>query len=117
MATFTFRCLRTTSRILNALLSDWSLRSVFDRSIQRACPVARSSKIRVELPSGSSPYSITPDPSAINDGVATYVVDASELPVTLSAGSGSELTKWTGEEALDVAMRWPMEDTFEYRAY
>ena len=43
-----------------------------------------------------------------------YVVDASEFPVTRSV---SALTIWTGKEALDVAMRWPTEDTFEYRAY
>ncbi|RDX44133.1 Gpi16 subunit GPI transamidase component [Lentinus brumalis] len=91
----TFQGVFDPVRYSNEKRRDWSLRSVFDRSIERACPVARSSKIRVELPPGSSPYSITPDPSAINDGVATYVVDASE-------------------EALDVAMRWPMEDTFEY---
>ncbi|KAI0691254.1 Gpi16 subunit GPI transamidase component [Cerioporus squamosus] len=91
----TFQAVFDPVRYSNEKRRDWSLRSVFDRSIDRACPVARSSKIRVELPPGSSPYSISPDPTTIQDGVATYVVDASK-------------------EALDVAMRWPTEDTFEY---
>ncbi|RPD56728.1 Gpi16 subunit GPI transamidase component [Lentinus tigrinus ALCF2SS1-7] len=91
----TFQAIFDPVRYSQEKRRDWSLRSVFDRSIERACPVARSSKVRVELPRGPSPYSITPDPTAIIDGVATYVVDASE-------------------EALDVAMRWPTEDTFEY---
>ncbi|PIL34828.1 hypothetical protein GSI_02615 [Ganoderma sinense ZZ0214-1] len=74
---------------------DWSLRSTFDRSIERACPVTRFSKVRVELPQGSSPYSITPDPTYIGNSVATYVVDPSH-------------------EGLDVALRWPTEGGFEY---
>ncbi|TBU25069.1 Gpi16 subunit GPI transamidase component [Dichomitus squalens] len=73
---------------------DWSLRSTFDRSIERACPVAHSSKVRVELPHGP-PYSITPEPTDISDGVAIYAVDASD-------------------EALEVALRWPTEGSFEY---
>ncbi|KAI0738852.1 Gpi16 subunit GPI transamidase component [Daedaleopsis nitida] len=82
-------------RYSNENKRDWSLRSVFDRGIASACPVARSSKVRVELPRGPSAYSINPDPTAINGGVATYVVDAKN-------------------EALDVSMNWPTESSFEY---
>ena len=74
-----FRYVRTTKPVLNAIL-DWSLHSVFDRTVDRACPVARTSKIRVELPRGVSPYSITPEPTSIVDGTATYTIDASECP-------------------------------------
>ncbi|KAH9919179.1 Gpi16 subunit GPI transamidase component [Epithele typhae] len=74
---------------------DWSLHSLFDRTIERACPVARRSKVRVELPGDPSPYSITPDPTTVANGIATYEVDAKI-------------------EALDVALRWPEEEHFVY---
>ena len=63
--------------VLNAV-TDWSLKSLFDRTIDHTCPVARRSEVRVELPKGPSPYAITPDPAAIRDGIATYTVDASK---------------------------------------
>ncbi|KAH9948307.1 Gpi16 subunit GPI transamidase component [Amylocystis lapponica] len=73
---------------------DWSLRSIFDRTVGKACPVARSSEIHVELPREQS-YTLVPDPSVINDRHATYVlVDR--------------------HEALDVAMAWPGEPAFQY---
>ena len=57
------------------LFKDWSLRSIFDRTISRPCPVANSSQIRVELPSSSgSAYSITPEPSNVDGSLATYNV-------------------------------------------
>ncbi|KAI0632363.1 Gpi16 subunit GPI transamidase component [Trametes polyzona] len=73
---------------------DWSLRSVFDRSIERACPVAQSSKVRVELPS-ETPYVITPGPTDVTDDIALYAIDS-------------------GKEALDISMQWPDETRFEY---
>ncbi|OCH87929.1 Gpi16 subunit GPI transamidase component [Obba rivulosa] len=73
---------------------DWSLRSVFDRTIDRACPVARSSEVRVELLPDSA-YAITPDPSEIDGNRATYAVKDRTEP-------------------LDVAMRWPGEEAFQY---
>ena len=100
--------------ILNAVI-DWSLRSLFDRTINRACPVARSSKVRVELPDGSSPYAITPEPGVVEEGVATYIIDASECYFTSAQKRCSQNTL-TEEEALDVALSWPLEPTFEYRA-
>ncbi|KAI0775576.1 Gpi16 subunit GPI transamidase component [Trametes elegans] len=75
---------------------DWSLHSVFDRTIERACPVARSGKVRVELPLDTS-YTISPGPADVSDSTATYVVDS-------------------GKEALDVAMSWPDEHEFNYPA-
>ncbi|EIW59743.1 Gpi16 subunit GPI transamidase component [Trametes versicolor FP-101664 SS1] len=73
---------------------DWSLRSVFDRSIERTCPVARASNVRVELPS-TAPYSISPGPTDVTGSTATYAVDSAQ-------------------EALDISMRWPDESRFEY---
>ncbi|KAI0642850.1 Gpi16 subunit GPI transamidase component [Trametes meyenii] len=73
---------------------DWSLRSVFDRSIERACPVARSSKVRVELPSQAT-YTISPGPTDVVDNMAIYAIDSSD-------------------RALDIAMQWPEEGSFEY---
>jgi hypothetical protein len=57
------------------MLSDWSLRSLFDRSIPRACAVATSSEVRVVLPSSSEGggYALTPEPWVSADaGIALY---------------------------------------------
>ncbi|PCH40448.1 Gpi16 subunit GPI transamidase component [Wolfiporia cocos MD-104 SS10] len=73
---------------------DWSLRSLFDRVISTACPVAHSSVIRVDLSLVNS-YSITPTPTAVHDNHAVYPV----VPI---------------EQPLDIAMDWPAETTFQY---
>ncbi|KAI8986119.1 Gpi16 subunit GPI transamidase component [Trametes punicea] len=73
---------------------DWSLRSVFDRTIERPCPVARSSKVQVELPTETS-YTLSPGPTDVVNNVVTYALESDQ-------------------EALDVAMQWPGEDRFEY---
>ncbi|KAK7468558.1 Subunit of the glycosylphosphatidylinositol transamidase complex-like protein [Stygiomarasmius scandens] len=49
---------------------DWSFRSLYDRSVDRACPVAKTSRTIVTLP--DAVYSITPEPSAIESGKALY---------------------------------------------
>lgn len=86
-----FRCLRTGTRpwletfVLNACpLSDWSLQSVFDRRIERACPVAQSSKVRVALPQ-DAPYSITPEATTIQGDIATYDVTTGESSAPASS--------------------------------
>ncbi|KAL6300658.1 GPI transamidase component PIG-T, partial [Sparassis latifolia] len=73
---------------------DWSLDSIFDRTIDRACPVAHSSEVRVEL-SGEKLYTLSPDPSVIIEDLAVFVVKDTQ-------------------DALDIAMRWPGEATFSY---
>jgi len=73
---------------------DWSLSAIFDRRIERACPVARSSVIRARLPQNET-YAIIPTPSTMDSTYATYVV--------------SEVNK-----PLDVAIRWVEEATFQY---
>ncbi|GBE90200.1 GPI transamidase component PIG-T homolog [Sparassis crispa] len=73
---------------------DWSLDSIFDRTIDRACPVAHSSEVRVELP-GEKLYTLSPDPSVIIEDLAIFVVKDTQ-------------------DALDIAMEWPGEATFSY---
>ena len=61
---------------LSAYCPDWSLHSVFDRTVDRACPVARSSAIHIDLPI-NQPYAVDPQPSLVEGFRATY--DALEL--------------------------------------
>jgi phosphatidylinositol glycan class T len=56
-------------------VSDWSLRSLFDRSIPRSCNIATSSMVRVLLPSASEGglYKLSPEPWLSTDnGAALY---------------------------------------------
>ncbi|KAH9831441.1 Gpi16 subunit GPI transamidase component [Rhodofomes roseus] len=73
---------------------DWSLSAVFDRRIERVCPVARSSVIRVRLPQNEV-YAIIPSPSTMDKTYATYIVQEVGKP-------------------LDVAIIRPEETLFEY---
>ncbi|EPS95576.1 Gpi16 subunit GPI transamidase component [Fomitopsis schrenkii] len=81
-------------RISREKRRDWSFSALFDRRIEQACPVARSSVIRVWLPQNET-YAIIPSPTAMDSTYATYVVSEVEKP-------------------LDVAIRWPEEQNFEY---
>jgi len=54
---------------------DWSLRSLFDRSIPRSCNIATSSVVRVLLPSAyeGGLYKLSPEPwVSTDDGAALY---------------------------------------------
>ncbi|EKM49853.1 uncharacterized protein PHACADRAFT_154478 [Phanerochaete carnosa HHB-10118-sp] len=73
---------------------DWSLSSLFDRSIERSCPVAGSSDIVVQVPPFGAIIT-EPAPSANNAGSIAYDVRRVDKP-------------------LDVGMRWPDEAWFEY---
>jgi phosphatidylinositol glycan class T len=56
-------------------VSDWSLHSLFDRSIPRSCNIATSSVVRVLLPSATEGglYKLSPEPLvSTDDGVAFY---------------------------------------------
>lgn len=72
---------------------DWSLRSLFDRTVEKACPVASSSRIRVALPQEGA--LVHPEPALQRDAVVVYDVSGAAMP-------------------LDVGMRWPDESAFEY---
>jgi len=76
------------------IVLDWSLQSIFDRSIRKACPVASSSRIVVELPKNEA-YAIDPKPSIVQEGFAVY--DTSHVEIDL-----------------DISLRWPLESVFSY---
>ncbi|KAA1470982.1 Gpi16 subunit, GPI transamidase component [Dentipellis sp. KUC8613] len=74
---------------------DWSLRSLFNRDIPRACPVAATSQVRVNHPPADSGFELSPEPSRVEDGQAIF-----------------DITNTTQD--LDVAMKWPQEPKFAY---
>ena len=55
---------------------DWSLQSLFDRNIERSCPVAQTSQILVSLPRDTA-YSLTPVASSIERDFAVFDVNTS----------------------------------------
>ncbi|KDR77599.1 hypothetical protein GALMADRAFT_138681 [Galerina marginata CBS 339.88] len=61
---------------------DWSIQSLFDRSIDRACPIAQTSNVIVSLPRNGV-YSIEPDPSSIEGGLASFNVNSYEKPLNI----------------------------------
>ncbi|GJE92588.1 Gpi16 subunit GPI transamidase component [Phanerochaete sordida] len=73
---------------------DWSMTSLFDRSIERSCPVASSSEIAVRVPPAGGAIT-EPAPLARHAGFAVYDVKHVDKPI-------------------DVGMRWPEETQFEY---
>ncbi|CAL1713786.1 unnamed protein product [Somion occarium] len=74
---------------------DWSLRSVFDRVIDRSCPIAHSSEIRVAIPKEETAVAITPDSYTTHAGFVYFNVSNASKP-------------------LDISMSWPDEQKFEY---
>jgi hypothetical protein len=57
-------------------LQDWSFESLFDRTIDRSCPVAESSEVLVSLPQNAI-YAIKPEPWLVDGNTAKYDVKAS----------------------------------------
>ncbi|KAI9436594.1 GPI transamidase component PIG-T [Lactarius indigo] len=75
---------------------DWTLESLFGRSLPRSCNVASSSVVRVVLPSDEAAYTLSPEPGVSAEaGVAVY-----------------DITNGTSD--LNVAMKWPGEERFLY---
>jgi phosphatidylinositol glycan class T len=70
---------------------DWSLESVFDRQLKKACPLAKESKVLVDLVNAGDQYELKPMTKQENK-VAVY-----------------HLT-----EPLDIRMTWN-QDAFLYR--
>lgn len=66
-----------------ATKQDWSFSTLFDRTVERSCPAARSSVVEVSLPR-NSPYSISPEPAAAEEAQARYNVQAMAKPVDVS---------------------------------
>ncbi|KAJ7086216.1 GPI transamidase component PIG-T [Mycena epipterygia] len=71
---------------------DWSFSSVFDRTIDRTCPSATSSRIIVTLPVNDA-YSLTPQPSSLEEHNAIFNLTDQDSP-------------------LDVSMQWPADFDF-----
>ncbi|TFK68442.1 Gpi16 subunit, GPI transamidase component [Pluteus cervinus] len=59
---------------------DWSLHSLFGRSIERECPVAHSSRVLVALPQDQS-YSITPEPPLVETEWAVFDTTKINMPL------------------------------------
>ncbi|EJU05166.1 Gpi16 subunit GPI transamidase component [Dacryopinax primogenitus] len=77
---------------------DWSLRTLFDRSITRSCPAASSSLLKVHMPTGSASGHLLSPPleTLLTDGVPEVVYDLSQV-----------------SEDVDISMRWE-EDKFDH---
>ncbi|KAF8223922.1 Gpi16 subunit, GPI transamidase component [Tricholoma matsutake] len=89
----TFQSVSDPLRISSSGKQDWSFQSLFDRTIERRCPVAQLSRVFVTLPT-ESVYSIRPEPPSIVAGQAIYDVNNRDTP-------------------LDVTLKWAEE--FRYR--
>uniref|UniRef100_A0A8H7XKW9 Gpi16 subunit, GPI transamidase component n=1 Tax=Psilocybe cubensis TaxID=181762 RepID=A0A8H7XKW9_PSICU len=88
----TFQSVSDPLRHDAAKKQDWSLQSLFDRTIHRSCPVAHSSEIVVALPKNAF-YSIKPEPPVIDRSSAHFDVNIHQKP-------------------LDVILTWP--EPFSY---
>jgi phosphatidylinositol glycan class T len=60
------------------MLTDWNLQSLFDRTIERSCPVANSSSVTVILPEEED-HKITPENATYVDGLAIYGLSSCAL--------------------------------------
>lgn len=70
--TSSFCCVHVLNRV-----ADWSLQSLFDRTIHKACPVAKTSEVLVSLPTDAI-YAIKPEPTTIDGNLASFDVKASK---------------------------------------
>ncbi|KII90535.1 hypothetical protein PLICRDRAFT_39104 [Plicaturopsis crispa FD-325 SS-3] len=73
---------------------DFSFRSIFDRTIERPCPVAHDSHVAIVLPTDTA-YSLSPATHSANGSMAIFDL----------AAQSSEL---------NVEIKWPVETAFEY---
>jgi hypothetical protein len=62
--------------------SGWSIHSLFDRTIDQACPVAQKSDVIVALPR-SAIYAIKPEPPLIEGSTAVYDVNTGRYIIFL----------------------------------
>ncbi|PHZ16015.1 Gpi16 subunit, GPI transamidase component [Rhizopus microsporus ATCC 52813] len=71
---------------------DWSLTSIFDRQLNKACPLAKESRVVVDVANAGEGYDSRPQPY-VNGTMMSY--DLSQAP-------------------LDIGMTWHHERAFEY---
>lgn len=77
---------------------DWSLESLFDRQLKNACPLAKESKVLVDLVNAGDHYELKPEATQFEDNkVAVY-----------------HLSKHVQQAPLDIRMTW-QQDSFLYR--
>lgn len=85
---FTFTAVFAPAVTRDVSIRDWSIRSLFGRTINQACPLAKESTLRVLKP---------PEP----EGVTKYVVNPLPPPPECRVGKGGKGKKWypvLGEE-------------------
>ncbi|KAE9400530.1 Gpi16 subunit, GPI transamidase component [Gymnopus androsaceus JB14] len=87
-----FQLVSDPLRISTNKKQDWSFASLFDRVVEKACPVAKSSRVIVDLPTYGV-YRVHPEPSEILNGKAYY-----------------DLTN--SNQVWDIGTMWPVD--FEY---
>jgi hypothetical protein len=94
------------------LAQDWSLKSLFGRRIEQACPVSSASQIRVSIPQ-DRPHLFTPQPMRVDGSYAVFDVSGSEWlwlpPFQCSRAVTPHFL------ATDVDLRWHEETSFENR--
>ncbi|KAF8959181.1 Gpi16 subunit GPI transamidase component [Flammula alnicola] len=78
----TFQTVSDPLRATSGQKQDWSIQSLFDRTIDRTCPVAQTSQVVVSLPKNGL-CGITPDPSSIDGSLAIYNVKTIEKPLNV----------------------------------
>lgn len=74
---------------------DWSLEAIFDRQLKNACPVAKESRVLVDLANAGDKFELKPEMTTKDNKVAVY--NLSKL-----------------KEPLDIRMSWD-QDSFQYR--
>lgn len=74
---------------------DWSLEAVFDRQLKNACPLAKESRVLVDLMNAGDDYELKPVTTVGDNKVAVYKLSKSQEP-------------------LDIRMSWN-ENSFQYR--
>ncbi|KAG6853113.1 hypothetical protein C0991_006803 [Blastosporella zonata] len=79
----TFQSVSDPLRYSHGRKQDWSFRTLFDRKIERTCPVAHTSQVDVTLPSYGA-YSIRPEPGSAEGTFARYDVINTAKPLEIS---------------------------------
>ncbi|KAF9014895.1 GPI transamidase component GPI16 [Cyathus striatus] len=94
----TFQSVSDPLRISKSNKRDWSFQTLFDRTVERACPVAQSSRVLVtshEHPSDA--YTLFPDPTSQDASFVGYDVNTATKPLNV------EMT-WAGN------FQYPIQD-------
>lgn len=75
---------------------DWLLSTVFDRQLKNVCPLAKESKIFIDLENTGDHYELKPANQQLSNNTAVYDLS---------------------QEALDTSMTWQHENSFQYREH